>query len=256
MQMTLPGREVRVFSRKMRSQIYGAQYLHQPIPRTHASAAVEPEIIRYSMNGDPESYLKKVYGDAWDGTISDDLRDQAHLAWDMRSVYDELWDQYSDLITDYDIPRGISPVTAAIQPLLDNFDLVINTIPRPALCLRGHKFISTDIWALGETPGQAFPIECHDGVIEYNGDSNPSWYRSSRIYGYSTVEWPGHLPKPPLVGVAKVKKPLSHNCDCWLGSIVHLGRMGRWQNGRLVHHVYADTMEQLMLLGAKMGIGA
>ena len=246
-----------VFSRAERSAIYGAQYLHQPIPGVFAAHDVEPEIIRYQMSGTPESYLRKVYGDAWDGTISDDLRDQAHVAWDLRSTYDELWMRYQELICEYEIPRNLGPsgVTACINPLLDNFDIVINTIPRPVLCVsRIHKFISTEIWALGEHPATEFPIECTENVIAYNGDSNPSWYRSSRIHGYSTVEWPGHIARPPIPGVVKVKKPLRHNCDCWAGRIVHLGRMGRWQNGTLVHHVYADMYEQLLLLGAKMGV--
>lgn len=258
MQLKIP-KTVRVLSRAERSPIYGAQYLHQPIPGVFAAHDVEPEIIRYQMAGTPEGYLRKVYGDNWDGTISDDLRDQAHVAWDIRSTYDELWMRYADLICEYEIPRNAGPsgVAAVITPLLDNFNLVINTIPRPMLCMRrDHKFVNTDIWALGEHPANPFPIECADNVIRYNGEPEPSWYRASRIHGYSTVEWPGHVPRPPIPGVVKVKKPLRHNCNCWSGSIVHLGRMGRWQNGTLVHHVYADTYEQLLLKGAEMEIGA
>ena len=249
---------VRVFSRPDKSNIYGAQYLHQPIPGTMSGHHIDPEIIRYVMAGSPEGYLRKVYGDAWDGTISDDLRDQSHVAWDLRATYDELWFRYQDLIVDYDIPRykGTDSIKAAINPRLDNFDLIVNTIPRPALCMnRSHKFIGTDIWALGEHPGTEFPIQCRDNIINYNGDSNPSWYRASRIHGYSTVEWPGHINRPPVPGVARVSKPLRHSCDCWAGTqIVHLGRMGRWQNGTLVHPVYADMYEQMLLKGAEMGV--
>jgi hypothetical protein len=247
---------VRVFSRKEPSAIYGAQYLHQPIPGLFAAHSIEPEIIRYIMTGSPESYLRKVYADSWDGTINDDLRDQAHVAWDLRSTYDELWMRYSDLVVDYPIPRGADGIAACLNPLFDNFDLVVNTIPRPVLCINPqHQFKSVDIWALGEHPANVFPIECRDNIIDYNGDSNPSWYRASRIFGYSTVEWPGHINRPPIPGVARVRKPLSHNCDCWQGrDLVHLGRMGRWQNGRLVHHVFADMYEQLLLLGSKMGV--
>ena len=250
-------KNVRVFSRKDRSPIYGAQYLHQPIPGTLSGHDIEPEIIRYQMRGTPESYLDKVYGDSWDGSVSDDLRDQAHVAWDLRATYDELWMRYQDLICEYEIPRnqGPSGVSSCINPLLENFDLVVNTIPRPMLCLRrDHKFISTDIWALGEHPANPFPIECSENIITYNGDSEPSWYRASRIHGYSTVEWPGHQNRPPIPGVARVRKPLRHNCNCWLGTVVHLGRMGRWQNGTLVHHVYADMHEQMLLKGAEMGV--
>jgi hypothetical protein len=244
---------VRVYSRPVRSEVFGAQYLHQPIPKTLSGAAIEPAVIRYTMAGSPEAYLRKVYADKWDGHISDDLRDQAHIAWDLRATYDELWMRYSELIVDYDIPKFA--IAEAINPLLDNHDLVINTIPRPALCLRrDHEFRSVEIWAIGESPDKPFPIECRDDVIQYNGDSSPSWYRASRIHGFSTVEWPGHMNRPPVPGVARVRKPLNHTCDCWTGQITHLGRMGRWQHGRLVHHVYADTMEQLLLKGAEIGV--
>lgn len=250
-------KRVCVFSRKERSPIYGAQYLHQPIPGTMSGHGIDPEIIRYIMQGEPESYLRKVYADAWDGTINDDLRDQAHVAWDLRSTYDELWFRYESLVIDYDIPRRPDGIESCLNPLFESFDLVVNTIPRPVLCLqpRQHQFRSVDIWALGEHPANTFPIECQDNIITYNGDSQPTWYRASRIHGYSTVEWPGHINRPPIPGVARVKKPLSHSCDCWTDRpLVHLGRMGRWQNGRLVHHVYADMYEQLLLLGAKMGV--
>ncbi len=99
---------------------------------------------------------------------------------------------------------------------------------------------------MGDSPDRAVPYEAAEGVIRYNGDSEPSWYRISKMFGYTTVEWPGHAAKPPLNDVARVAKPLSHDCDCFPG-VIHLGRMGRWQNGRLVHHVFADMTEQLML---------
>ncbi|MBK8246368.1 MAG: hypothetical protein IPK85_03075 [Gemmatimonadetes bacterium] len=157
-------KRVCVFSRKERSPIYGAQYLHQPIPGTMSGHGIDPEIIRYIMQGEPESYLRKVYADAWDGTINDDLRDQAHVAWDLRSTYDELWFRYESLVIDYDIPRRPDGIESCLNPLFESFDLVVNTIPRPVLCLqpRQHQFRSVDIWALGEHPANTFPIECRD----------------------------------------------------------------------------------------------
>jgi hypothetical protein len=256
--MNRPGpSQVHVFSEKIPSAIYGAQYLHQPIPgiTNTIPGHSEPEIIRYRMRGAPESYLRKVYGDAWDGTVSDDLKDQAHVAWDLRSTYEDLWIRYSSLVRSYIFPKNDpAGLVRTVQAILDRYDLVINTIPRPALCLGSHKFVSTQIWALGEMPGRNFPIECEDNIIEYNGDSTPAWYRASRMFGHSTVEWPGHVAKPPLQGVARVHKPLRHNCNCWDGEITHLGRMGRWQNGTLLHHVYADMHEQIILLAEKMEV--
>jgi hypothetical protein len=243
------GAQISIFSRPEPSPIYGAQYLHQPIPDLDTPSTKEFRVIRYRMKGDPEAYLKKVYSRSWDGTISDDLRDQAHVAWDLRGAYAELWDRYRHLIIPAVISGDPGKRRVLIEAMADNYNLVLNTIPRPALCMHPdeHKFNGTQIWAMGDSPDQTCPVETPDDVIIYNGDSEPSWYRSARIFGYSTVEWPGQYTKPPISGVVRVTKPLSHTCDCWTDRMVHLGRMGRWQNGRLVHHVYADTVEQILI---------
>lgn len=245
--------QINIFSIKRKSPIFGAQYLHQPIPYVPASAVGEPTVIRYEMRGTPEEYLLKVYGEKWDGTISDDLRDQAHVAWDLRGTYEWMWDVYHPLIQEVAIPSDPGYIADIIRSVSDQTDLVINTIPRPALCaLRGkHEFKSTDIWAAGDSDAGPSPIPGRDNVIEYNGAESPSWYRVSRMFGFTTVEWPGHINRPPIPGTARVRKPLAHNCVCWDGLVHHLGRMGRWQNGRLAHHVYADTVELIQLAERK-----
>jgi hypothetical protein len=243
--------ELEILSYPNKSPIYGAQYLHGSIPDLTTVAAVKPDVIRYKMTGAPEAYLRKVYGDAWDGTVSDDLRDQAHLAHDLRAAYNELWGLYKQRITHMPIPGrdDLELRTAAVAYVVSQFDLVINTIPRPAVCIRPdeHRFVSTHIWAMGDSDDQLCPVRGTDGVIEYNGEKEPGWYRLSRIFGHTTLEWPGWVQKPPVPGVVRVSKPLRHNCDCWSDNIVHLGRMGRWQNGYLAHQVYPDTIEQIIL---------
>ena len=50
--------------------------------------------------------------------------------------------------------------------------------------------------------------------------------------------------KPPLEGVAAVRKPLTTDCNChpdWL----HVGRYGRWTKGVLSHDAYFATMARL-----------
>lgn len=250
---------VNLFSQKRKSPIHGAQYLHQPIPGVPIEVQADPNVrgrqlparptvIRYRMVGTPESYLKKVYGAMWDGSISDDLRDQAHIAWDLRGTYDWLWKTYEPGIVDQFFPDKPEYIAEVMGVLDEQFDLVINTIPRPALCAKRdeHSFKHTEIWAGGDTDGGDSPIPGQDNIITYNGDESPSWYRVSRIYGHTTVEWPGHINRPPFPGTARVRKPLAHNCNCW-PEVEHLGRMGRWQNGRLVHHVYADTVELITI---------
>jgi len=238
--------EVRLFSVKRPSPIFGAQYLHQPIPGLVEEAG-EPRVIRYRMSGSPEDYLRKVYGEMWDGHISDDLRDDAHVAWDLRGTYKSLWTWYSDLVQHMEFRPNRDELQKMFNTMYEHADLIINTIPRKALCVNSaHQFRETMIWASGDSTFGKSPIEGTDEVIDYNGTADVSWYRVSRMFGHSTVEWPGHIKMPLLPGVKEVRKPLSHNCDCW-PSIKHLGRYGRWDRERLVHEAYADA-QQLMFL--------
>lgn len=237
------GHDPAVFSKKRKSFIHGAQYLHAPIEGINPIGS--PMKIRYVMQGEPEGYLKKVYGSKWDGSISDDLRDQEHLAWDIRAAYSWLWMHYSPYIFDQEF--SADTFGNFYDDLIRCFDLVINTIPRSALCVAGHFFKSTSIWALGDAPehGQFVPMDCNLGDVIYNGLSEPSWYRLSNIFGYKTVEWPNHG-KPPVEGVSKVEKPISHNCDCW-PELRHTGRFGAWNKHKMVHNSYDDVKEMIML---------
>lgn len=237
---------VTIYAPGQKSPVWGAQYLHQPIPGITDSAP--PRVIRYVMKGQPEDYLRKVYGDVWDGHISDDLRDQAHLAWDLRAAYDTLWKVYEPEIQTFVLSSNNPDMNARnVRQLQVEHDMVVNTIPRDRLCIRRrfHRFNSTEIWAMGDSDKQSIPVDAREGIITYDG-TRTDWYRTARIFGYGTVEWPGSNNRPDIPGVARVPKPVSHSCDCFPG-IVHLGRMGRWDKSILLHNVYADMMEQLML---------
>lgn len=237
------GHDAHIYSKKRKSFIHGAQYLHAPIDGVPVN---NPMRIKYVMQGEPEEYLKKVYKGNWDGSISDDLRDQEHLAWDIRAAYGWLWMHYSDMITD--IEFRATYFHSMYKDFLDVFDLVINTLPRQALCVGGHVFKSTEIWALGDAPedGRFVPMNCELGNVIYNGLPEPSWYRLSNIFGYKTVEWPNHSKKPPIEGVALAEKPISHNCDCW-PDLRHTGRFGAWDRTKLVHTSYNDVIEMIKL---------
>jgi len=227
-----------------KSTIWGAQYLHQPIPGVSVD---EPQVIRYLMEGKPEDYLRKVYNGLWDGHVSDDLRDQAHMAWDLRMAYNRLWEQFESYIWEWRFGHSREANRDVLLTLVDKYDLVVNTIPRKKLCLNPkHNFKFTEIWAMGDTDARRVPVPTTEGIITYNGHEDMSWYRAARVFGYSTVEWPQHINKPPIPDVARGRKPINHNCDC-VPQIKHLGRMGRWDKSKLVHHAYADMTELLMI---------
>jgi hypothetical protein len=80
--------------------------------------------------------------------------------------------------------------------------------------------------------------------VTCDGTNNVGWYRVANVFGKGTMEWPGHLMRPPIEGVVKFTKPISTTCDCW-PEVTRLGRYGKWQKGILSHHVYSDVTNLL-----------
>lgn len=227
---------IMIMSKKRKSELFGAQYLHEPIPGVTEG---EPVHVRYNLTGDVEEYREKVYGRNWVGSVSPEDLPPDHHAWDIRDTYDRLWDFWSPHIASFpDITPNV------VGNVVDSADIVINSIPRPAICHQGHVFSAQQIWAAGDAPerGVRLPYQCPPNTVLCNGLENPSWYRLSNIFDYRTVEWSLEtMPKAPPVGKPSlVNKPTRHNCTCW-HSVHHVGRYGRWEKGVLSHTAYADA---------------
>lgn len=227
------GADVMIYSKRRKSDMFGAQYLHQPIPDTPTG---RPIWLRYSLNGTIEDYRRKVYGEDSNVQVSPEDYDGQHAAFDIRAAYDWLWDEYEELVEDTTVSPGW-----IVGSLPAGFDHVISTVPLPQLCVRNHSFAGQDIWAMGDSNRQTVPVNVAKNTVLCNGEPEPSWYRASNIFDYKTVEWPDNGRKPPLP-VAKLTKPLFNTCTCW-PQLVRLGRFGMWQKGMLVHHAYMMTMD-------------
>lgn len=223
--------DVRIISTKRPSQLYGCQYLHKPIPGLTTSL---PRSVLYKLQGEPDSYRAKVYGDHWDGTVSPEDLEDDHLAWDLRATYRNAYAAYSQYIIDSKV------YPSDVPSLLKEFDLVISSIPAPVLCVGDHLFRSRAIKAAGQTDDRALPYDAEDGVILCNGEDSPSWYRLSRVFGYSTVEWPEYI-EPPI-SHATVDKPLDNKCDCW-PEVIRVGRYGKWEKGILTHDAFEAALD-------------
>lgn len=226
---------VRIFSRKRKSPLYGAQYLHAPIP-AHTQAL--PVMVDYRLDGSADDYRQKVYGRMWDGTVSPEDLAEPHRAWDIRQTYDSLWESYRHIVED----TWIDPMT--VRKIIDGgWDIVINSVPRDQLCFKGHAFGATEITAAGDAPdlGIRIPYNCPDNTVICNGNDNPSWYRLSNVFGHKTVEWPSSIAKVPVTTAAAVRKPTYTECDCWADKLHHVGRYGRWEKGVLSHTAYTDA---------------
>jgi hypothetical protein len=233
------GTEVVILSRKRPSPLYGCQYLHQPIPDlTVASVEVD-----YRLNGTCEQYARKVYG-VETPTVSPQLYDRPHPAWDLRGAYAWLWNRYEDLIVEAELTAlNIHAVMTDFKP-----DRVVVAVPRPVLCQAGgeHLFRSQRCWAIGDALelGQEIPYRCPENTVLCDGTSEMSWYRLAKVFGFGSVEWSSLQRKPPISGVVSFQKPLSTTCNCW-PDWHFVGRYGRWQKGVLVHDAYGETLEYL-----------
>lgn len=232
----VPKHNINIYSIPKKSQIFGAQYLHLPLAGVDCG---EPSQIAVKFVGTAKGYRQKVYGEKYQGVVSPQEFDQDHRAWDLRAVYEKLWESFESCIEAYEM----SPMSLEehYQDLLRTFDIVINTVPRRAICKNPeHQFKSQAVYAIGDAPdlGVCCPISCEPNTLVYNGSPDYAWYRISNIFDYSTAEWSASedRPKPPISGLALVNKPLSTDCSCWDG-FHHLGRFGAWQKGVLVHHV-------------------
>jgi hypothetical protein len=231
-----------ILSIKVKSEFQGAQYLHQPIS---GLTGAPHGVIRTHQSGTREGYAQKVYGDpsapcSWNDQLPE--RD----AWDLRLVYDELWDRYRGRVEGGEIDWE------DLDEFQNNWKLVLSTLPLIKSCVQErfgvHHFEWEPMWTIGFAPP-----EVADNTVLYSGDLDCDWYRSSRVFGHASTEFSNHRPitggayltpeeiRPPQVyQVHKGIKVQGTDCDCWPG-IKRIGRFGTWRKGYLSHHAYHDA---------------
>jgi hypothetical protein len=240
--------EVEVFSRRVKSPIYGAQYLHAPIPGMTEQPARRLHVVHH---GTPEEYRTKVYGEDSDVAVSHSTFPEWVDAWDLRATYDNLWREYSWRV------RNVADIRPEFVRQLrdsDQYDAIISTVPAPALCYQKdkHTFHYQRVWAAGDAPtlGIRAPQVKHAlrGAMIYDGRPNVPWYRVCNVWDHTTVEWP-YSNTLPTLHAATVRKPISTDCDCF-PTVLKLGRYGEWGKKILVHHVYQQVRD-LYLLGER-----
>lgn len=240
------GHDVIVVSKKRKSEMFGCQYLHRPIPGVTRDDSVH---VSYELRGTEEGYRKKVYGPQRVTTSPESL-ETSHMAWDLRDTYDTLWLMYGRYVQD----EVVSPT--ALRDIFNHYkpDITFSTLPAPALCMEPtlHTFSSQMVWAIGDAPERGIfapnPLGLNENMIVCNGEPDVAWYRSANVFGYHTLEYSALLRKPPINGIAAVDKPLKTNCDCW-PQVKRLGRFGKWQKGVLSHEAYEDAKRVLSATG-------
>jgi hypothetical protein len=236
------GWEFDILAKKARkSRLFGAQYLHRPIPGLSASPPVP---LSYRLQGTAEGYERKVYGTSAISRIAVKSVTGNYQAWNIREAYDAAWERYGGRVKDIELNYRMMKNFR----LFEAFDLVVSSIPAKAICrVPGeHRFLSKKIWAMGDAPflGQVIDwLDCPPNTVLYNGVDDTDWYRLSEIFGYKTIEYP-YDRKPEALPVVEVTKPLSHSCICW-PDLVRVGRYGCWDKDALAHQASEDVTNLL-----------
>jgi hypothetical protein len=237
--------EERTIFRPRKSHLFGAQYLQGQVP----GVVNKPDAkISVEFRGTVDGYREKVYGPDYVGRPFPAEFWDPHPAWDIRAVYDRLWNKFEECIIPVE-PFNRTDFGDFYDSFLKDFDVVISTIPRKTICTDpAHEFRSQVVYAIGDAPSlsRKCPIPCPPNTVIYNGSPEGSWYRVCNVFGHTTAEWsPQSLrqsTRPPYAGVAEVEKPLSTNCTCWPG-VAQLGRYGKWDKHVLAHHVFDDATQ-------------
>lgn len=229
----LLGCEVRILSKKEKSFIGGAQYLHEPIPGI--SKLYPDGEIKIEMWGDAEGYALKVYGDRKAKTSWTNYNHGEHRpAWNLRQTYDLLWSQYEHLITNIMVTPDLLR-----EQVAKSTDFIVSSIPAKGICERvsfGHHFHKQKVLISQETAAE------ENNLIIWNGDADLPWYRWSRIFG---VNGGYEYPLGAIVqGATVISKPLLTNCNCYPG-MLRVGRYGRWHKEALTHEAFSMTKRAL-----------
>jgi hypothetical protein len=220
-----------IFSRKVKSIMPGAIYMHEPVGSLTPG---EPDTeIRFAKLGSREGYARKVYKDPLAPCSWDLFPEGVRPGWDLKKVYDWLWERYQRQIRD--AMFGYS----AVRTLAMEYPLVLSTVPATALCRGGcvHRFNYARVWI------RFRENDSTDGdSITYSGDPRDAWYRSSQLFGWRAQEY-GHSIADAIEG----KKPIDTNCNC-CETVIRLGRFGKWKKGVLVTDAYREAIDALQSL--------
>jgi hypothetical protein len=227
------GWQVDVISRKQKSEISGAQFLHRSIPFLNERANNRPDAtLKVFKRGDSRGYANKVYGYPTAPVSWDKFKEGDIPIWYLRAAYDRLWESWEDKIID----TSVTPNDMA--SILVSYDQVISTLPLQAICCdQNHVFARQQIWI-----GYVDHNGNHPNIMVYSGYAPDKWYRHSDIGGRASWEFAGDSP-PDGVQVDNMVggyKPLTNDCNCWTiaSNFTKAGRYGRWERGILTHHAY------------------
>jgi hypothetical protein len=223
----------RIYSIKKKSEIPGSQHLQAAIP--DVTSEYPRRAVLFVRIGTKEGYAEKVYGDPYQ-ECGWPRYDGLEPSWSVYEAYNLLWERFEDDIIDQKVDLR------SLDGLLQNYDLILSTIPQSRICLKDHTFASIPYWIQPRITPRA---DQHREVVVFNGLPNDNWYRWSILGGKESIE-----STTPLPHSHKGFKVIDTDCDCWPG-IHRLGRWAQWKHGVLLHHAYQEAVK--VMEGAKVG---
>lgn len=230
------GGEVVIFSKKQKSQIWGAQYLTGAIP---GLTQLAPETRVHSIRlGTKERYSQRVYGTPATPSSWGEAKDWYEPAWNLQGAYDKAWEKFEPLIVEQSLDA------TDVEAMTAYFPLVISTVPRWAICRGEHTFTSISI--LIHKEGHLYEDQDDEDQVVYNGTDENGWYRTSHIFGRSSIETLAmdrslyffHESRNNCEPGYKIE---GCDCDCH-PNLVCTGRLGTWQRGVLTYDAYKDAV--------------
>jgi hypothetical protein len=221
--VAIAGQEPIILSRKVKSEIGGAQYLHSAIPGVANEHDGYEVMLR--KTGTRDGYAKKVYDDPTAPTSWEKYPEGPQRVWNMRAAYDRLWSEYESQIQETDL-------TPMMVEDMAKMHTIVSTVPKIALCPdpADYMWTSQPVWI---RYGESVP-DCICKSMEFvmSGNSDDEWYRQSSLFGWQGIEYPRRM-----VNSVKILKPLATTYPGVPG-VIHLGRYGEWRKDVLVHDVY------------------
>jgi len=223
------GHKFTIVSKELRKSVMGgAMYLHEAIPGL--TEQVPDGQLYIEKRGMATGYAKKVYGDENHSVSWNLFATGMHRIWYMDRAYNKLWRRYKDHVKIHNVSEH------TMDEIIRHFDLVIATMPKPAVCYGGHVFESVPVWIR-----QRRLTGIHSNTMTYSGLEEDPWYRKSTINNVVNIEYAQRPPSDDYYGGIK---PTRNNCTCWR-RVMWAGRWGRWEKGVLVHHVYQQVKHAL-----------
>lgn len=228
------GHEPVIISKPAKSEMPGAQYVHEAIPGI--TDDLPDGAVTFNKRGTKQGYAAKVYGHPGATCSWDQFPEGERPAWNMQKLYDKLWEKYHSSIEPYTLTRDYMEV------IPDSFPLVISSIPLKPMCLFPDVHVFGERQVYIRTTSTWNPEIQPSNLIIYNGDPSIAWYRCSLLWGHISYEF-GHEVGHARIGV----KPLFTSCTCHR-RIIRIGRFGQWKKGVLITDAFKEAQRALQSL--------